>query len=86
MRKILGILGPTCVGKSQVGMMLAEKLGVDLISADSAQIYIGMDIGTAKPDKEEQKRVRHRLIDIGTARRRKLQRLSLRRSSQSGNG
>lgn len=64
MRKILGILGPTGVGKSQVGMLLAQKLGVDLISADSAQIYIGMDIGTAKPDKEEQKRVRHRLIDI----------------------
>ena len=49
MRKILGIAGPTGVGKSRLGMTLAEKMGTDIISADSAQIYIGMDIGTAKP-------------------------------------
>ena len=64
MRKILGIAGPTGVGKSRLGMTLAEKMGTDIISADSAQIYIGMDIGTAKPDREEQNRVRHHLIDI----------------------
>ena len=64
MRKILGITGPTGVGKSRLGMTLAEKMGTDIISADSAQIYIGMDIGTAKPDREEQNRVRHHLIDI----------------------
>ena len=45
MRKILGITGPTGVGKSRLGMTLAEKMGTDIISADSAQIYIGMDIG-----------------------------------------
>ena len=51
MRKILGITGPTGVGKSRLGMTLAEIMGTDIISADSAQIYIGMDIGTAKPDR-----------------------------------
>ena len=45
MRKILGIAGPTGVGKSRLGMTLAEKMSTDIISADSAQIYIGMDIG-----------------------------------------
>ena len=44
MRKILGITGPTGVGKSRLGMTLAEKMGTDIISADSAQIYIGMEI------------------------------------------
>ena len=64
MRKILGILGPTCVGKSQVGMLLATKLKTEIISADSAQIYKGMDIGTAKPSVAEQNQVRHHLIDL----------------------
>ncbi|MEX1307431.1 MAG: tRNA (adenosine(37)-N6)-dimethylallyltransferase MiaA [Eubacteriales bacterium] len=58
------ILGPTASGKSDVAMCLAEHMNTQLISADSAQIYRGMDIGTAKPTKEEQTRVMHHMIDI----------------------
>ncbi len=61
---LIGLLGPTASGKSDLAFSLAEKLGTDVISADSMQIYKGFDIGTAKPTKEEQKRVFHRLIDI----------------------
>lgn len=62
--KILAIVGPTGGGKSAVAMALAEQLGGEIISCDSMQIYRRMDIGTAKPSREEQARVRHHLIDI----------------------
>lgn len=62
--KILGIVGPTGGGKSAVAMALAEQLNGEILSCDSMQIYRGMDIGTAKPSREEQERVRHYLIDI----------------------
>ena len=62
--KILIILGQTAVGKSALALKLAQKLGAEIISADSMQVYRGMDIGTAKPSKEEQKLVPHHLIDI----------------------
>lgn len=58
------ILGPTAVGKTAVGISVAEALNGEIISADSRQIYRGMTIGTAKPSKEELGRVRHHLIDI----------------------
>jgi len=58
------IIGPTAVGKSALGMMLAEKIGGEIVSIDSRQIYRGLDIGTAKPGAEEQARVRHHCIDI----------------------
>jgi tRNA dimethylallyltransferase len=58
------ILGPTAVGKTELSLNLAEKFGGEIISADSRLFYRGMDIGTAKPTKKEQKRVRHHLIDV----------------------
>ena len=61
----LCILGPTASGKSSLAMALAEALGnVELVSIDSMQVYVGMDIGTAKPSAEEQARVPHHLIDV----------------------
>lgn len=64
MKPILGILGPTAVGKSKLALELAQKLNTEIISADSMQIYKGFDIGTAKPTKKEQSLVKHHLIDI----------------------
>lgn len=56
--------GPTGAGKTEIGIALAEKLGTEIISCDSMQIYRHMDIGTAKPTLEQQKRVRHHLINV----------------------
>lgn len=64
MNKVLILLGPTGVGKTGASILLAEKLDTEIISADSMQIYRNMDIGTAKPAKEEMKAVRHHMIDI----------------------
>ena len=58
------ITGPTAGGKTSVGIQVALKLGGEIISIDSRQIYRYMDIGTAKPSKEEQEQVRHHFIDI----------------------
>jgi len=58
------ISGPTCVGKTDAAIALAEPLGAEIISADAMQVYRYMDIGTAKPTEEEQARVRHHLIDV----------------------
>jgi tRNA dimethylallyltransferase len=62
--KVLFIIGPTAVGKSDLAIKLAKELNGEIISADSMQIYKHMDIGTAKPTKEELKSVPHHLIDI----------------------
>lgn len=64
--KLLVILGPTAVGKTALGIDIAEKLGGEIVSADSLQVYRYMDIGTAKPSQEERAAVRHHLIDIVT--------------------
>jgi tRNA dimethylallyltransferase len=61
---ILAIMGPTASGKSSLAMQLAELLPVEIISADSMQVYRGMDIGVAKPTLEEQRKVPHHLLDI----------------------
>ncbi|MDD5774106.1 MAG: tRNA (adenosine(37)-N6)-dimethylallyltransferase MiaA [bacterium] len=61
---LLILLGPTAVGKTELAVRLAKELKTEIISADSRQFYKYMDIGTAKPSKEEQKEVRHHLIDI----------------------
>ena len=53
---ILVIVGPTAVGKSRVAMQVAEETNVEIIAADSMQAYRGMDIGTAKPTREERER------------------------------
>ena len=58
------LLGPTACGKTALAIELAETLGCEIISVDSAQIYRHMDIGTAKPDAEQRRRVAHHLIDI----------------------
>ena len=58
------LLGPTGAGKSKLAIELAEEFGGEIISADSMQVYRYMDIGTAKPTPDEQKRVRHHLIDL----------------------
>jgi tRNA dimethylallyltransferase len=58
------VAGPTAVGKSQIALQLAERLGGEIISADSMQVYRGLDIGTAKPSPAERARVPHHLIDI----------------------
>lgn len=61
---ILFIVGPTASGKSKIAIELAKSLGGEILSADSMQIYRGMDIGTAKPSLREQQAVQHHLIDI----------------------
>lgn len=58
------LMGPTAAGKTELALQLAKTLPCELISVDSALIYRGMDIGTAKPDRETLRRVPHRLIDI----------------------
>ena len=57
-------MGPTASGKSALSLALAERFGGEIISVDSAQIYRGMDIGTAKPDAATRARVPHHLIDV----------------------
>ncbi len=57
------IMGPTASGKSALALELAEKIHGEIISADSMQFYRGLDIGTAKPSKEDQQRIAHHLID-----------------------
>jgi tRNA dimethylallyltransferase len=62
---VVAVVGPTASGKSSVALAAAEQLGgLELISVDSMQVYRGMDIGTAKPAADEQRRVRHHLIDL----------------------
>src|SRR4051812_4658922 len=58
------LAGPTAVGKSEIALFLAEKIGGEIVSVDSMQVYRGLDIGTATPTAEEQKRVSHHLIDV----------------------
>ena len=58
------LLGPTASGKSALAQRLAAKYPIEIVSVDSAQVYRGMDIGTAKPSAEERARVAHHLVDI----------------------
>ena len=62
--KLVVITGPTASGKTALGVALARRLGGEVVSADSMQIYRGMDIGTAKPTPEEMQGVPHHMIDI----------------------
>lgn len=61
---LIAIVGPTAVGKTSLAIRLAEDFNGEIVSADSRQIYRGMDIGTDKPTPEELARVRHHLINI----------------------
>ena len=58
------LMGPTASGKTAVALELATRLPVEIVSVDSAQVYRGMDIGTAKPDPATRARVRHHLVDL----------------------
>ena len=58
------LMGPTASGKTAVALELAARLPVEIVSVDSAQVYRGMDIGTAKPNGETRARVRHHLLDL----------------------
>ncbi|NOZ63306.1 MAG: tRNA (adenosine(37)-N6)-dimethylallyltransferase MiaA [Calditrichaeota bacterium] len=63
--KVIFVIGPTGVGKTELSLVLAEKLGnAEIVSADSRQVYKYMDIGTAKPTPEELARIKHHFIDI----------------------
>lgn len=61
--KIIVIVGPTAVGKTEISLKLAKKINAEIISADSRQIFKKMDIGTAKPTKEELAKITHHFID-----------------------
>ena len=64
MNSPLLIAGPTASGKSEIALRLAERIGGEIISVDSMQVYRGLDVGTAKPSAVERARVPHHLIDI----------------------
>ena len=63
-RPLVVLVGPTAVGKSEIGLRLARALDTDLLTADSRQVYRGMDIATDKPAPEHRQGVPHRLIDL----------------------
>lgn len=63
-KRLVVIVGPTAVGKTEYAIELAEPLNGEIISADSRYFYRGMDIGTAKPDAVQLARVSHYLIDV----------------------
>lgn len=66
MSDLIIIAGPTGVGKTEISLQLAERIHGEIVSCDSMQIYKGMDIGSAKADLEETRRVRHHMLDIVT--------------------
>lgn len=67
--KIIVIVGPTSSGKSDLAIKIAKKCNGEIISADSRQVYRGMDIGTGKVSKKEQKVVPHHIIDIASPKK-----------------
>ncbi|MGB2695787.1 MAG: tRNA (adenosine(37)-N6)-dimethylallyltransferase MiaA [Dehalococcoidia bacterium] len=63
-QRLVALVGATATGKTALAVRLAERLGGEIINADSRQVYRGMDVGTAKPTPEERERVRHWLVDV----------------------
>lgn len=63
-RPVVVVLGPTAAGKSAVAVQVAKRYGTEVLTADSRQVYRGMDIGTDKPSLDERQGVTHRLIDL----------------------
>ncbi len=63
-KRVLGIVGPTASGKTALSLLAARQLGGEIVCMDSMQLYRGMDIGTAKPTKEERAAVPHHMLDI----------------------
>ncbi|MBU6437654.1 MAG: tRNA (adenosine(37)-N6)-dimethylallyltransferase MiaA, partial [Betaproteobacteria bacterium] len=64
MKPVTVLTGPTAAGKTAVALAVAQQLPIEIISMDSALVYRGMDIGTAKPSTDERAQVPHHLIDI----------------------
>ncbi|MET7357720.1 tRNA (adenosine(37)-N6)-dimethylallyltransferase MiaA [Streptomyces sp. NPDC005562] len=62
--RVIAVVGPTAAGKSDLGVFLAQRLGGEIVNADSMQLYRGMDIGTAKLTPEERGGIPHHLLDI----------------------
>ena len=62
--KIVIVLGPTAVGKTELALAVAQRVNAEIVNADSQQVYRYLDIGTGKPSKPERERVRHHLIDV----------------------
>jgi tRNA dimethylallyltransferase len=62
--RVILMVGPTGVGKTGLGLEMAGRFGGEIVSADSLQVYRGMDIGTAKPTLDERRRIPHHLIDV----------------------
>lgn len=63
-KRVIGIVGPTASGKTALSLPAAQKLNAEIICMDSMQVYTGMDIGTAKPTRQEQALVPHHMLDI----------------------
>jgi tRNA dimethylallyltransferase len=68
-KKLIVILGPTASGKTELAIKLAKKFNGEIVSADSRQVYKGMDIGTAKPTKKEMKGIPHHLLNVASPKR-----------------
>ncbi|SES48627.1 tRNA (adenosine(37)-N6)-dimethylallyltransferase MiaA [Actinokineospora terrae] len=66
MIRAIAVVGPTATGKSDLGVALAERLGGEVVNADAMQLYLGMDIGTAKITPTERRGVPHHLLDVLT--------------------
>ncbi|HRY62388.1 MAG TPA: tRNA (adenosine(37)-N6)-dimethylallyltransferase MiaA [Candidatus Paceibacterota bacterium] len=67
--KLIAVVGPTSSGKSDVAVLIAKKIGGEIISADSRQVYKGMDIGTGKITKKEMAGVPHYLLDVANPKK-----------------
>jgi tRNA dimethylallyltransferase len=63
-KKLITIVGPTCTGKTDIAIELAEKFNTEIVNADSRLVFKEMDIGTAKPSFDELERVKHHLVDL----------------------
>ena len=61
---LVTVTGPTAVGKTALAIQLAQRFGGEIVNADSRQVYLGMDVGTAKPTAAEQRAAQHHLVDI----------------------
>src|SRR5580698_8461437 len=62
--RVLVLAGATATGKSEIALLLAERLNGEIVSVDSMQVYRGLDIGTAKPGAAERARIPHHLLDV----------------------
>jgi len=63
-KRVIALVGPTGIGKTKISIEVSKKINAEIVSADSIQVYIGMDIGTAKPTIEQRREITHHMIDI----------------------